>query len=44
LQGTIGVSTPRTRIERALDPDPIRRLKATSEHDLTVGGLISRRR
>jgi dihydrofolate reductase len=31
-------STPRTRIERALDPDQIRRLKATSERDLTVGG------
>jgi dihydrofolate reductase len=31
-------STPRTRIERAFDPDQISRLKATSEHDLTVGG------
>lgn len=31
-------STPRTRIERAFDPDPLRRLKATSERDLTVGG------
>jgi riboflavin biosynthesis pyrimidine reductase len=31
-------STPRTRIERAFDPDQIRRLKATSERDLTVGG------
>jgi dihydrofolate reductase len=30
--------TPRTRIERAVDPDQIRRLKATSERDLTVGG------
>ena len=31
-------STPRTRIERAVDPDQIRRLKAASERDLTVGG------
>jgi dihydrofolate reductase len=31
-------STPRTRIERAFDPAEIRRLKATSERDLTVGG------
>jgi dihydrofolate reductase len=31
-------STPRTRIEPAFDPDQIRRLKATSERDLTVGG------
>jgi dihydrofolate reductase len=31
-------STPRTRIERAVDPDQIRRLKATSERDLIVGG------
>jgi dihydrofolate reductase len=31
-------STPRTRIERAFDPDQVRRLKATSERDLTVGG------
>ena len=31
-------STPRTRIERAVDPDRIRRLKATSERDFTVGG------
>jgi len=31
-------STPRTRIERAVDPDQIRQLKATSERDLTVGG------
>ncbi|HEY6176784.1 MAG TPA: dihydrofolate reductase family protein [Kofleriaceae bacterium] len=31
-------STPRTRIERAFDPDQIRRLKATSERDFTVGG------
>jgi dihydrofolate reductase len=31
-------STPRTRIERAVDPDQIRQLKATSERDITVGG------
>jgi dihydrofolate reductase len=31
-------STPRTRIERAVDPDHIRRLKAASERDLSVGG------
>jgi dihydrofolate reductase len=31
-------STARTRIERAFDPDQVRRLKATSERDLTVGG------
>jgi dihydrofolate reductase len=31
-------STSRTRIERAFDPDQIRRLKATSERDITVGG------
>jgi dihydrofolate reductase len=33
-----GASTPRTRIERAVDPDQLRRLKATSERDLLVGG------
>lgn len=31
-------STPRMRIERAVDPAQIRRLKETSERDLTVGG------
>jgi dihydrofolate reductase len=31
-------STPRTRIEPAFDPHQVRRLKATSERDLTVGG------
>jgi dihydrofolate reductase len=31
-------STPRTRIEHAFDPEQVRRLKATSERDLTVGG------
>lgn len=29
---------PRTRLERSVDPDAIRRLKATSTHDITVGG------
>jgi dihydrofolate reductase len=32
------VSTPRTQLERRVDPDQVRRLKATSERDLTVGG------
>ncbi|MGI8903709.1 MAG: dihydrofolate reductase family protein [Solirubrobacteraceae bacterium] len=32
------VSSARTRIERAFDPDAIRRLKETSERDITVGG------
>ena len=31
-------TTSRTRIERAFDPDQIRKLKATSERDITVGG------
>lgn len=31
-------TTRRTRIERAFDPDQIRKLKATSERDITVGG------
>lgn len=31
-------TTPRTRVERAFDADRIRRLKQTSERDLTVGG------
>jgi len=31
-------STPRTRIERAVDPEQIRQLKAASERDLSVGG------
>lgn len=31
-------STSRTRIERAFDADQIRRFKATSERDITVGG------
>jgi dihydrofolate reductase len=32
------VSSARTRIERAFDPDAVRRLKASAERDLTVGG------
>jgi dihydrofolate reductase len=31
-------TTPRTRIESAFEPERIRRLKAASERDLTVGG------
>jgi dihydrofolate reductase len=32
------VSSERTRIERAFDPEAVRRLKATAERDITVGG------
>jgi dihydrofolate reductase len=32
------VSTARTRIERGFHPDAIRRLKETSEADITIGG------
>jgi dihydrofolate reductase len=32
------VSSARTRIERAFDPDAVRKLKAESDHDLTVDG------
>jgi dihydrofolate reductase len=32
------VSTARTRLERELDADAIRRLKQTAESDITVGG------
>jgi dihydrofolate reductase len=32
------VSSARTRIERAFDPDDVRQLKATADRDLTVGG------
>ncbi len=31
-------STARTRIERDFDPEAVRRLKATADRDLTVGG------
>jgi dihydrofolate reductase len=36
----VEVSTGRTRLERELDPDAIRQLKTTSEHDLLVGGPV----
>jgi dihydrofolate reductase len=32
------VSSARTRIERDLDPDAVRRLKKTSKTDITIGG------
>lgn len=32
------VSSDRTRIERDFDPEAVRRMKATSERDITVGG------
>jgi len=32
------VSSARTRIERDFDPDSVRRLKASSDADLTIGG------
>jgi dihydrofolate reductase len=32
------VSTARTRIERRFEPEAVRRLKATAERDITVGG------
>ncbi len=31
-------STARTRLERTLDPEAVRRMKATAERDLSVGG------
>ena len=33
-----GVSTPRTRLERAFDADAIRAMKAKSERDIAIGG------
>jgi riboflavin biosynthesis pyrimidine reductase len=33
-----GVSTTRTRIERELEPEAVRRLKETAERDISVGG------
>ena len=33
-----GVSTPRTRLERAFEPDAVRRMKADAERDMVVGG------
>ncbi len=32
------VATARTRIERAFDPEAVRRMKAASQRDITVGG------
>src|SRR4029453_768342 len=32
------VSTDRTRIEREVDPDAIRRLKEDAERDISIGG------
>jgi dihydrofolate reductase len=32
------VSTPRTRLERAFEPDAVRRLKDASARDLSIGG------
>lgn len=32
------VSTPRTRLERSLDPAAVRRLKESAQRDLSVGG------
>jgi dihydrofolate reductase len=32
------VSSKRTRLERAFDPEAVRRMKAAAEHDLGVGG------
>ncbi|HEX4211705.1 MAG TPA: dihydrofolate reductase family protein [Candidatus Dormibacteraeota bacterium] len=33
-----GVTTSRTRIERDFDPETVRRMKASSDRDLSVGG------
>lgn len=32
------VSTPRTRLERAFDPEAVRTLKATADRDIGIGG------
>ena len=32
------VSTPRTRLERDLNPDAVRRMKAEAERDISIGG------
>jgi dihydrofolate reductase len=32
------VSTARTRIERAFDPEAIRQMKAEADHDISIGG------
>ena len=33
-----GVASTRTRIERELEPEAVRRLKESAEHDISVGG------
>src|SRR4051794_41376970 len=33
-----GATTPRTRLERAFEPEAIRALKARSDRDISVGG------
>jgi dihydrofolate reductase len=39
FSGTLTTApTARTRIERSFDPGLVRRLKASAEHDITVGG------
>ena len=32
------VATTRTRLERDFDPEAIRRMKATTDHDILIGG------
>src|SRR5690349_9433321 len=32
------VSTPKTRLERAFDPDDVRAMKARADRDLSIGG------
>ena len=32
------VSTPRTRLERAFDPEAVRRMKEAADHDISVSG------
>jgi dihydrofolate reductase len=32
------VRTPRTRLEREFDPEAVRRLKDTADHDISIGG------
>ena len=41
---TLGtVSSARTRLERDFDPEAVRQLKASAEHDISVGGPRPRR-
>ena len=35
------VSSARTRIDRNFDPDAVRKLKATPDRDLTIGGAAT---